>query len=239
MFALWSAYAIWTPKNPKLRLKSCPKDKLRFSVMTCILSIKFTILQNRAQRYYFFFIRAREKSKKVHFLERKRFRKQRSGSENWVNETFARPLAKAKQTTATRRTTAVHRTANRDTKGLSGVLRIASLIAVFLEGYSWGIRGIFVGYSWDIHMYRVCVGYVSGMYRESVEGYGARGRGYGWHRKRRVELTTISTICAQINSLWALLGDGPPTDEHGWTRKKEYRHPCSQARRNNRSTEGR
>ena len=36
-------------------------------------------------------------------------------------------------------------------------------------GYSWGIRGVFVEYSWHIHMYRVCVGYVSGMYRESVE----------------------------------------------------------------------
>ena len=33
-------------------------------------------------------------------------------------------------------------------------------------------------YSWDIRMYRVCVGYVSGMYRESVEGDGARGGRY-------------------------------------------------------------
>ena len=32
-----------------------------------------------------------------------------------------------------------------------------------------------MGYSQTIHMYRVCVGYVSGMYRESVEGDGARG----------------------------------------------------------------
>ena len=74
--------------------------------------------------------------------------------------------------------TANHRRAQndkRERKGLSGVLRIASLIAVFLEGYLWGIRGVFVGYSWDIRMYRVCVGYVSGMYRESVEGDGARG----------------------------------------------------------------
>ena len=30
-------------------------------------------------------------------------------------------------------------------------------------------------YSQGIHMYRVCVGYVSGMYRESVEGNWARG----------------------------------------------------------------
>ena len=44
-------------------------------------------------------------------------------------------------------------------------------------GYSWGIRGVFVEYSRNIHMYRVCVGYVSGMYRESVEGDGAQGGG--------------------------------------------------------------
>ena len=36
-------------------------------------------------------------------------------------------------------------------------------------GCSWNTRGIFVEYSWGIHMYRVCVGYVSGMYRECVE----------------------------------------------------------------------
>ena len=42
-------------------------------------------------------------------------------------------------------------------------------------GYSWDIRGVFVEYSRGIRMYRVCVGYVSGMYRESVEGDGARG----------------------------------------------------------------
>ena len=41
--------------------------------------------------------------------------------------------------------------------------------------YSWGIHGIFVEYSWDIRMYRVCVGYVSGMYREYVEGDGEGG----------------------------------------------------------------
>ena len=62
-------------------------------------------------------------------------------------------------------------------------------------GYSQDIRGVFVGYSWGIHMYRVCVGYVSGMYRESIEGDGERG------------------------GLWM-------------KQKKEYRHPCSQARRN-------
>ena len=42
-------------------------------------------------------------------------------------------------------------------------------------GYSRDIRGVFVGYSWDIRMYRVCVGYVSGMYREYVEGEGEGG----------------------------------------------------------------
>ena len=44
-----------------------------------------------------------------------------------------------------------------------------SIILVSALGYSWGIRGVYVGYSWGIRMYRVCVGYVSGMYRESVE----------------------------------------------------------------------
>ena len=31
--------------------------------------------------------------------------------------------------------------------------------------YAWGIHGIFMGYSQDIHMYRLCVGYVSVMCR--------------------------------------------------------------------------
>ena len=46
------------------------------------------------------------------------------------------------------------------------------VLSILLGGalrYSWGIHGVFVGYSRNIHMYRVCVGYVSGMYRESVE----------------------------------------------------------------------
>ena len=42
-------------------------------------------------------------------------------------------------------------------------------------GYSWDIRGVFTEYSWGIRMYRVCVGYVSGMYRESVGTNGMRG----------------------------------------------------------------
>ena len=50
-----------------------------------------------------------------------------------------------------------------------------SIILLCAEWYSRDIRGIFVGYSWDIRMYRVCVGYVSGIYRERVEGDGARG----------------------------------------------------------------
>ena len=35
-------------------------------------------------------------------------------------------------------------------------------------GYSRGIRGIFVGYTWDIRMCRLCIGYVSVMYRLCV-----------------------------------------------------------------------
>ena len=59
----------------------------------------------------------------------------------------------------------------------SGDVCAFSLIGVLWVEYSWGIRGVFVEYSWDIRMYRVCVGYVSGMYRESVEGDGALNRG--------------------------------------------------------------
>ena len=44
-------------------------------------------------------------------------------------------------------------------------------------GYSWDIRGVFGEYSWDIRMYRVCVGNVSGMYRECIERYG-EGKGF-------------------------------------------------------------
>ena len=47
----------------------------------------------------------------------------------------------------------------------------ASIILEGGLGYSWGIRGVFVEYSWDIRMYRVCVGNVSGMYREYIERY--------------------------------------------------------------------
>ena len=32
----------------------------------------------------------------------------------------------------------------------------------------------FTEYSWGIRMYRVCVGYVSGMYREYIGIYGVR-----------------------------------------------------------------
>ena len=38
-----------------------------------------------------------------------------------------------------------------------------------------GIHEVFVGYSWGIHMYRVCVGYVSGMYRVCIGTYKVRG----------------------------------------------------------------
>ena len=43
-------------------------------------------------------------------------------------------------------------------------------------GYLWDIRGVFTEYSWGIRMYRVCVGYVSGMYREFIERNRMRNR---------------------------------------------------------------
>ena len=35
--------------------------------------------------------------------------------------------------------------------------------------------GVFTGYSWGIHMYRLCIGYVSGMYRVRDGGNEERG----------------------------------------------------------------
>lgn len=54
----------------------------------------------------------------------------------------------------------------------SGGIGGASIILVGALGYLLDIRGVFVEYSWDIRMYRVCVGNVSGMYREYIERYG-------------------------------------------------------------------
>ena len=65
-------------------------------------------------------------------------------------------------------------------------------------GYSWGIYGVFIEYSWGIRMYRVCVGYVSGMCRECVERNGMR----------EMKLTTMVTTGAAINTLPRYEGDG-------------------------------
>ena len=65
-------------------------------------------------------------------------------------------------------------------------------------GYSWDIRGVFTEYSWNIRMYRVCVGYVSGMCRECVERNGVR----------EMKLTTMVTTGAEINTLPRYEGDG-------------------------------
>ena len=40
----------------------------------------------------------------------------------------------------------------------------------------WGIHGLYVGYSGSIHGVFICIGYVSGMYRECVETYGVQKR---------------------------------------------------------------
>ena len=63
-----------------------------------------------------------------------------------------------------------------------------SIILLFAKGYSRDICRVFVEYSWDIRMYRVCVGYISGMYRESVEWDGAQGGGWISHADRLIYL---------------------------------------------------
>ena len=62
----------------------------------------------------------------------------------------------------TRRTTTVRTTANRST------------LVSYTVSVLWDIHGILMGYSWSIHMYRVCIGYVSGMCRECVGRYKAQ-----------------------------------------------------------------
>ena len=73
-------------------------------------------------------------------------------------------------------------------------------------GYSWDIRGIFTEYSWNIRMYRVCIGYVSGMYREYIER----------NRVREMKLTTMATTGAAINTLPRYEGDD---SNHGRARR--------------------
>ena len=65
-------------------------------------------------------------------------------------------------------------------------------------GYSWDISRVFTECSWDIRMYRVCIGYVSGMCRECVERNGVR----------EMKLTTMVTSGAAINTLPRYEGNG-------------------------------
>ena len=44
-----------------------------------------------------------------------------------------------------------------------------SLIVLLCLGYLWDIHGVFVGYTYVSGMCRVCIGYVSGIYRKSTE----------------------------------------------------------------------
>ena len=59
----------------------------------------------------------------------------------------------------------------------------------------WDIRGVFTEYSWDIRMYRVCVGYVSGMYREYVERNRVRNR----MRKGTEKITKYSKTFGNVS----------------------------------------
>ena len=65
-------------------------------------------------------------------------------------------------------------------------------------GYTWGIHGVFIGYTYVSGMCRVCIGYVSGMCRECVERNGVR----------EMKLTTMVTTGAAINTLPRYEGDG-------------------------------
>ena len=57
-------------------------------------------------------------------------------------------------------------------KGGQCILLYASPMLEVHVGYSWDIRGVFTEYSWGIRMYRVCIGYVSGIYRKKRDASG-------------------------------------------------------------------
>ena len=48
------------------------------------------------------------------------------------------------------------------------------VLFLFPFSYRWALRGVFTEYSRYIHMYRLCIGYVSVMYRKSVGAYSAQ-----------------------------------------------------------------
>ena len=75
----------------------------------------------------------------------------------------------------------------------------------------WGIHGVFTEYSRGIHMYRVCIGYVSGMYRECVETYGVQKRFLFKFRARKINFQQqkqqkINNYCARQHALAMLVG---------------------------------
>ena len=45
------------------------------------------------------------------------------------------------------------------------------MLEIFM-GHMWSIRGVFMGYTYVSGMCRVCIGYVSGMYRNKQEKWG-------------------------------------------------------------------
>ena len=73
------------------------------------------------------------------------------------------------------------------------VLRVATTILLFAVRYSWDIYGIFMEYSWGIHMYRVCVGYISGMCRECVERNGMRLGSYSCFVREKCQCAWIKS----------------------------------------------
>ena len=69
---------------------------------------------------------------------------------------------------------------------------------LFLASYLWTIRRIFVGYSWDIHMYRLCVGYVSVICRSKWGANG--GKNKVGKVKNSKENSAVVKYCKQILS---------------------------------------
>ena len=81
------------------------------------------------------------------------------------------------------------------------------VLFLFPFSYRWALRGVFIEYSRDIHMYRLCVGYVSVMYRLPIGAYSAQvGYSMSIIFKFNENFLHISQIFYYLYRLfWALL----------------------------------
>ena len=68
-------------------------------------------------------------------------------------------------------------------------------------GYSLDIRGVFTGYSYVSVMYRLCLGYVSVIYRNRLGGWGG-----GFNKSLSAQCVVLGAIVVESMLLEHILG---------------------------------